>query len=128
MLKVCEIRRVHRSGIVNFNDTFSGVVRRYASTTQGDTQNASSMATPSPKASDSAAEGDVKSSRATDGRSPEKGGSVSNPISKENQEAGQVGTDEEGTDPIKSDPHKPAAQKREETLKQGETPLDPADK
>ena len=38
----------------------------------------------------------------------------------------EPGGDEEGTDPTKRDPNKPAEQKRKEVLKEGEKPLDPA--
>ena len=43
-------------------------------------------------------------------------------------EVGVVATGEEGTDPVKNDPEKPASQKREEIEKEGQKPLDPADK
>ncbi|KAK5953335.1 hypothetical protein OHC33_005903 [Knufia fluminis] len=101
--------------------------RYYASTTKGDSPNATNMGTPSPKPSDSPQEGDIKSSRAQDGRAPqESGSSVARPVSEENRAS--AGTDEEGGDPAKSDPSKPAEQKKKETLKEGEKPLDPADK
>lgn len=101
--------------------------RSYASTTKGDGAGASSLGTPSPKPSDSPEEGDIKSSRAQEGRAPqESGSSVAQPVSAGNRS--QVGTDEEGGDPAKSDPNKPAEQKKQETLQEGEKPLDAADK
>ncbi|KAK5084434.1 hypothetical protein LTR05_005510 [Lithohypha guttulata] len=105
--------------------------RSYASgepgtTTKGDAQNASQgLGTPSPKGSDSPQEGDVKSARANEGRSQEQGGSVAQPISGANQSTQEAGQDEEGTETIKQDPNKPAEQKKEQTLKQGDTPMDP---
>lgn len=87
------------------------------------------MATPSPKPSDSPQEGDIKSSRADSGRAPqESGSSVAKPVNQDNLAGKQQGTDEEGGDPIKNDPNKPAEQKKKETLEQGQKPLDPADK
>jgi len=84
------------------------------------------MGTPSPKPSDSPEEGNVKSSRAMDSTPQESGSSVAHPAN--NREKATAAHDEEGTDPMKSDPSKPADQKKEETLDQGNTPLDPADK
>ena len=46
-------------------------------------------------------------------------------MSSENRSA--VGTDEEGGDPAKNDPNKPADQKEKETEQMGQKPLDPAD-
>jgi len=101
--------------------------RSYATTTKGDTAAASNLGTPSPKPSDSPEEGDIKSSRAQEGRAPqESGSSVARPVSEANQSMNAQ--DEEGGDPAKNDPSKPAEQKRAETLKEGEKPLDAADK
>jgi len=85
------------------------------------------MGTPSPKPSDSPQEGDIKSSRAGEGRAPqESGSSLARPVS--NTDDSNAAHDEEGGDPMKSDPSKPAEQKKKETLSEGEKPLDPADK
>lgn len=46
---------------------------------------------------------------------------MSHPISKATE--GVKGADEEGGDPTKKDPSKPAGQKKEEVLKQGEEKL-----
>jgi len=62
-----------------------------------------------------------------DGRAPqESGSSVAQPVNQGNES--NASQDEEGTDPVKSDPSKPAEEKKKETLKAGETPLDAADK
>ncbi|KIV79929.1 hypothetical protein PV11_07468 [Exophiala sideris] len=95
----------------------------YATTTKGDTQNATSLGTSSPKPSDSEAEGDVKSSRALDGKNQESGSSLQQPVSQKSQ-----GWDEEGNAAGTKDPNKPAGQKKDEILKEGQKPLDPADK
>ncbi len=101
--------------------------RFYATTTKGDTASSSNLGTPSPKPSDSPEEGDIKSKRAQEGRAPqESGSSVAQPVNQENES--NASQDEEGTDPMKSDPSKPAEQKKKETLKEGEKSLDPADK
>ncbi|KAK5409350.1 hypothetical protein LTR06_006923 [Exophiala xenobiotica] len=89
----------------------------YATTTKGDTQSATSLGTSSPKPSDSQDEGSIKSKRATDKpQDQETGGSCG------------ARWDEEGDAPGKKDPSKPAEQKRKEIEKEGQTPLDPADK
>jgi len=98
----------------------------YASTTKGDAQNATSMETPSPKSSDSQAEGDIKSSRSLDGRNQESGSSVAKPVDQDQRS--EAPGDEEGGAPEKKDPNKPAEQKRAEIEKDGMKPLDPADK
>merc|ERR1711939_196352 len=96
----------------------------YATTTKGDTQSATSLGTPSPKPSDSQAEGSIKSKRATDRpQGQESGSSVAQPVSQKSE-----GWDEEGDAPVKRDPSKPAEQKRKEVEKEGQTPLDAADK
>lgn len=87
------------------------------------------MATPSPKPSDSPQEGDIKTSRADSGRAPqESGSSTAKPVNQDNLAGKQQGMDEDGGDPIKKDPSKPAEQKKKETLDQGLKPLDAADK
>ncbi|KAJ9660436.1 hypothetical protein H2198_002554 [Neophaeococcomyces mojaviensis] len=102
------------------------LLRSYASTTKGDQPNATNLGTPSPKPSDSATEGDVKSSRATDSRAPQESGTgLARPVSEASEGTKQA--DEEGGDPTKKDPNKPAEQKKAETLKGGEKALDAAD-
>ena len=78
-----------------------------------------------PTSSASAEEGDIKSSRATDSPPQKDGASVAQPVS--NLSAGQ-GQDEEGGDPSKKDPSKPADQKAKEVEKEGMQPLDAANK
>ncbi|KAI1616851.1 hypothetical protein EDD36DRAFT_147569 [Exophiala viscosa] len=95
----------------------------YATTTKGDSKSATSLGTSSPKPSDSEAEGDVKSSRSLDGKKQESGSSVQQPVS----ETGET-WDEEGSAAGTKDPNKPAGQQREEILKEGQKPLDSADK
>jgi len=70
-------------------------------------------------------EGDIKSQRSLDSTPDEKGGSVSSPIS--NPSAGQS-QDEEGGDPMKQDPNKSQSEKAKNTEKEGNIPLDAADK
>lgn len=70
----------------------------------------------------------MKSSRALDDVSQQSGGSVAEPVNRENLAGKQQGMDEEGGDPSKSDPNKPVEEKRKNTLEGGMKPLDAADK
>lgn len=81
-----------------------------------------------PKASpgsDSPQEAGVKGSRSTEQPGVgSTGGSTANPVSQEDR----AGTSEEGGDPAKRDPNAPASEKRASVEKEGQKPLDPADK
>ena len=102
-------------------DPFHTTHLRLASTTKSDVGGTNATHT----SSASAAEGDAKSSRSLDSTPDEKGGSASSPVT--NPSAGQ-GQDEEGGDPAKQDPNKSQSEKAEQTEKQGNKPLDPANK
>ncbi|KAF2151439.1 hypothetical protein K461DRAFT_173053 [Myriangium duriaei CBS 260.36] len=84
----------------------------------------SSIATPSPKPSDSPQEGDVKSSRAMDSRSSPDTASLAKPA----EPGAAQGQDEEGSHPVEQDKNKPAGEKRKQTERQGQKPLDAGDK
>ena len=116
--------RIARSLYLSFpelSQSTDPVWRTYAATSQASPGQSSNVQQPT---SDSAAESEVKSSRATESDKSPDTASVQNPVS----ETSTGGQDEEGTDPMKQNPDKPAGEKAKETEKQGQTPLDPADK
>ncbi|EXJ54886.1 uncharacterized protein A1O5_12952 [Cladophialophora psammophila CBS 110553] len=95
-----------------------------ATTTKGDAPNATNIAKDNPKSA-SPQDKSTRGSKAT-GDGPQDTSSIEHPT-----EQGSVhgGRDEaQDADSVKRDPKKPAEQKRREVEKQGQKPLDPADK
>ncbi|KIX92722.1 uncharacterized protein Z520_11574 [Fonsecaea multimorphosa CBS 102226] len=99
-------------------------ITRSATTTKGDAPNASNVAKDNPQ-STSGQNKNINESRAA-GDVPQDTASVARPTEQPSSEGGQ--DEVQGSDPVKRDPNKPAQQKRHEVEKEGQKPLDPADK
>jgi len=106
------------------NDLTPLSITRSAATTKGDSPNSTNIAKDNPQSSSPESKG-VNESRGAGGGLQDTG-SIARPTEQESTRGGQ--DEVQGSDPVKRDPSKPAEQKREEVEKQGQKPLDAADK
>ncbi|MCJ1395732.1 hypothetical protein MMC18_008618 [Xylographa bjoerkii] len=99
------------------------ISRSYASTTEGDTPNASN-AGENPQSVSSEASS-VNNSRATDSSPTTDSASTASPVSQDNLQS--PGDKSHDIDPVKQDPAKPASEKAAHTEKQGSRAMGPED-